>query len=48
VTAQAARAVTISPARVALGRLGLQAWVILFVGAAGTMLAPTAQVRPIV
>ena len=47
-TAQAARAVTISPARIALGRLGLQAWVILFVGAAGTMLASTAQVRPIV
>lgn len=47
-TAQAAQAVTVAPARVALGRAGLQLWVILFVGGAGTMLASSAQVRPIV
>lgn len=48
VTAQAAHALAVSPARIALGRAGLQLWVILFVGAAGTMLASSAQVRPIV
>lgn len=47
-TARAAQALTVSPARVGLGRAGLQLWVILFVGAAGTMLASSAQVRPIV
>lgn len=47
-TAQAARAVAGAPARIAIGRVGLQAWVILFAAAAGTMLASTAQVRPIV
>jgi len=47
-TAQATHAVTVVPARIALGRVGLQLWVILFVGAAGTMLASSAQVRPIV
>ena len=47
-TAQAAQALTVSSARVALGRAGLQLWVILFVGGAGTMLASSAQVRPIV
>ncbi len=46
-TAQATRAATVAPTRVALGRMGLQLWVILFVGAAGTMLASSAQVRPI-
>ena len=47
-TAHAAQAVADAPARFAFGRVGLQAWVILFIGAAGTMLASTAQVRPIV
>ena len=48
-TAHAARAVAGAPARVAsFRRVALQAWVILFVAAAGTMLASTAQVRPIV
>lgn len=48
-TAHAAPAVAGAPARVgSFGRVALQAWVILFVAAAGTMLASTAQVRPIV
>lgn len=47
-SAGSVRAVAHARPSLSLGRLGLEAWVLLFVGGAGTMLASTAQVRPFV